>query len=119
MRNSLFTTTSLTSALLVSLLSGAAPAHAQAAVNAPAPLPAPASSEATADVIIVTGSRIPRPSLDNAQPTAVIDKRLFENRAYTNVADALNQLPGFGLADSSTIGDQGNGLGVGQSFVNL
>ncbi len=69
--------------------------------------------------IIVTGSRIPRPSFDNAQPTATIDAATLENRGYTDVGRALTDLPGFAVPDSSLVGSQGNGFGVGQSFVNL
>lgn len=70
-------------------------------------------------VIVVTGSRIARPSYDNDQPTAVINAATLNNRGYTNIAEALNELPGFAVPDSSVIGSQGNGFGVGQSFVNL
>jgi outer membrane receptor protein involved in Fe transport len=105
-------------AILCGAAFGVPLAHAQDLQAAPVP----AAERPTAkgpDDIVVTGSRIRRPSTDNAQPTAVIDERLIENRGYTSVSDAINQLPGFGIADSSAIGDQGNGLGVGQAFVNL
>ncbi|WP_421847283.1 TonB-dependent receptor domain-containing protein [Novosphingobium sp.] len=92
-------------------------AHAQDAQ--PSTAPAAEAPGKDSEDIVVTGSRIRRPSTDNAQPTAVIDARLIENRGYTSVSDAINQLPGFGIADASAIGDQGNGFGVGQAFVNL
>lgn len=105
-------------AILCGAAFGGSVAHAQD-VQATAAPAADAPADAGADDIVVTGSRIRRPSTDNAQPTAVIDERLIENRGYTSVSDAINQLPGFGIADSSAIGDQGNGFGVGQAFVNL
>ena len=46
-------------------------------------------------------------------------RKLLDDRGYANVADAINQLPGFAVPDSSSLGNQGNGFGVGQSFVNL
>lgn len=80
---------------------------------------APAVAPADSGEIVVTGSRIPRPTYDNAQPTITVSGQTLEQRAFTSVAQALNETPGFGLADSSLIGNQGNGFGVGQSFVNL
>lgn len=79
----------------------------------------PSTPNASDDVIIVTGSRIARPSYDNAQPTITVGSKLLEDRGYTNIAQALNETPGFGVADSSLIGDQGSAFGVGQAFVNL
>ncbi|WP_267381568.1 MULTISPECIES: TonB-dependent receptor [unclassified Sphingomonas] len=69
--------------------------------------------------VVVTGSRIRRPSVDNAQPTTTLNADTLNNRGYPDVARAINELPGFGVPDSSLIGGQGNGFGVGQSFVNL
>lgn len=69
--------------------------------------------------IVVTGSRIARPAVDNAQPTTTLSAATLNNRGYPDVARALNELPGFGVPDSSLVGDQGSGFGVGQSFVNL
>ena len=118
----LLSTTSL-SACLISAAMIATPALAQttdATASTPAQAaPTPTSSGAKSDDIVVTGSRIRRPSIDNAQPTNVIDSKLLDDRGYANVADAINQLPGFAAPDSSSLGNQGNGFGVGQSFVNL
>lgn len=118
----LLSTTSL-SACLISAAMIATPALAQttdATASTPAQAaPTPTSSSAKSDDIVVTGSRIRRPSIDNAQPTNVIDSKLLDDRGYANVADAINQLPGFAVPDSSSLGNQGNGFGVGQSFVNL
>ena len=120
----------LAAATPLALMLGAAPAFAQTATQTPAQLEIKdqqtdptttqgASDQDKASDIVVTGSRIRRPSIDNAQPTNVIDSKLLDDRGYANVADAINQLPGFAVPDSSSIGNQGNGFGVGQSFVNL
>lgn len=67
--------------------------------------------------IIVTGSRIARPGYDTLQPTSVVGSEFIDERGFTNVADALNQLPGFGTP-VGTAGDQA-GQNIGQNFVNL
>jgi iron complex outermembrane receptor protein len=67
--------------------------------------------------VIVTGSRIARPDLERLEPTTVISSEFIDQRAYTNVIDALNELPAFGQPDNSLVGAQ-SGFGVGQSFAN-
>src|ERR1700721_2249243 len=67
---------------------------------------------------IVTGSRIPRPELERLQPTTIIASQFLDRRAYTNVIDALNELPAFGQPDNSLVGAQ-SAFGAGQSFANL
>ncbi len=69
--------------------------------------------------IVITGSRIARPAVDNPQPTTTLTAETLNNRGYPDIARALNELPGFAVPDSSLVGTQGNGFGVGQSFVNL
>ena len=67
---------------------------------------------------VVTGSRIPRPELERLEPTTIIDSQFLDRRAYTNVIDALNELPAFGQPDNSLVGAQ-SAFGAGQSFANL
>ena len=78
-----------------------------------------AADESEGQTVVVTGSRIARPSIDNAQPTTTLDSATLNNRGYPDLARAINELPGFSVPDSSLIGGQGNGFGVGQSFINL
>ncbi len=78
-----------------------------------------ADTDGNTEMLIVTGSRIPRPSYDNAQPTLTVTGSTIDQRGFTTAAQALNATPGFGVADSSLVGNQGSGFGVGQSFVNL
>lgn len=80
--------------------------------------PAQAQSGAMIEEIVVTGSRIPRAGFDTMQPATVLDSEFLESRAFTNVADALNEIPAFGLPGSSTQGTQAS-FSVGQSFVNF
>ena len=76
-----------------------------------------APSEGT---IVVTGSRIPRPNFDTVQPSVVLNSQAIEQRGFVDAADALNELPQFGIPGSSPIGAaQGGAFGTGQSFVNF
>ena len=57
---------------------------------------APAAGEAQANgVIVVTGSRIARDGTEAPQPVTVVGTDLLQQRASTNVADTLNELPAF------------------------
>ncbi|MFN3513180.1 MAG: TonB-dependent receptor domain-containing protein [Phenylobacterium sp.] len=69
------------------------------------------------DEVVVTGSRIRRPDLTSVQPIQVITMQSMEERGFTNVADALNDLPSVGVP-ISPIGDQGS-FGVGRNFINI
>lgn len=68
------------------------------------------------DAIQVTGSRIFRAGFDTLEPATVVTRERIEQRGITNIADALNELPGFGTG----ITPEGNqsGFGVGVNFVN-
>lgn len=105
------------------------PAYAKAAPqSAPADSTAPrdeAAVSSTADTgdaatgdeeILVTGSRIRRAGFETLEPATVVSSRYLEARALTNVADALNEIPGFGVG----VTPEGNqaGFGVGVNFVN-
>ncbi len=68
--------------------------------------------------IVVTGSRIARPEIEGSAPlVASISERDLARRSFTNVADALNEVPGFGVPVSSAGGQ--SQFSVGQNFVNL
>ena len=70
--------------------------------------------------IVVTGSRIPRPNFDTVQPSTVLNSQALEQRGFVDAADALNELPQFGVPGSSPVGAaQGGAFGTGQSFVNF
>ncbi len=68
--------------------------------------------------VVVTGSRILRPPNDNVEPTIVVSPRVFMKRGYTNVGQALTELPEFGVQPSSAHNQQ-SAFGVGQSYVDL
>src|SRR5947209_7381006 len=70
--------------------------------------------------IVVTGSRIPRPNFDTVQPSTVLNSQAIDQRGFVDAADALNELPQFGIPGSSPVGAaQGGAFGTGQSFVNF
>lgn len=117
----------LLSSISAAALLAAGPAAAQ---SQPVPTVDPAdvetapSQEAQTDAeaageVVVTGSRIPRPNLESGQPTLVLDSQIIEQRGYNNIADALQDLPSFGVPGSSRAGGQAGAFGSGQNFVNF
>ncbi|MEL6756765.1 MAG: TonB-dependent receptor plug domain-containing protein, partial [Pseudomonadota bacterium] len=114
LKNKLFATT-----LLASVASGL---HAGVAWTQDADEPVIIIEETDEDdvdrqeTVVVTGSRIARPEIDTVFPTISTDAELLEKGAFTNVADALNQIPAFG-GGTSPLGDQGANIGV--NFVDF
>ncbi len=93
-------------------------AAAQAQTTTPAP---PAGATAPTDnvqEIIVTGSRLKRTITDTVEPTFIVDAKQIETRGYTNVADALRELPEFGPGING-VGNAQSGFGPGQSFADF
>ncbi len=76
------------SALGVLALSSAAYAQDGGAVPA-------ADADAPPEAIVVTGSRVMRDGTQAPTPVTVVGSDLLEQRASTNVADTLNELPAF------------------------
>ena len=68
--------------------------------------------------IIVTGSRIKRAGVDTFYPAISVGSPELEDGAFTNIADALNQIPSFGNPDATPFGAQ-NAFSVGQNFVDF
>src|ERR1700740_740360 len=93
----------------LSVLALAMSAHAQQTPKAAVP-----ADEALQEVV-VTGSRIARPDLDRLHPTTVVDSKTFDQRGYTDVGQALSELPGFGVQPSSS-NNQQSAFGIAQSF---
>ena len=98
-------------AALISLLAVSVGVQAQVA-------PPKVASADELQEVVVTGSRIARPDLDNLEPTTTIDSKIFDQRGYLDVGQALSELPGFGVAPSSSAQTQST-TGIGQSFVDL
>ncbi|NIO41893.1 MAG: TonB-dependent receptor plug domain-containing protein, partial [Burkholderiales bacterium] len=75
-------------------------------------------SDADVEEIIVTGSRIKRAGVDTFYPAVLVDGAELDDGAFTNLADALNQIPSFGVPDAEPFGGQ-NAFSVGQNFVDF
>ncbi len=81
--------------------------------------PAEETVEASDDLIIVTGSRIPRPETDGVIPGAQISAQDIQSRGFTNLVDALNDLPLVGPGASPVGNAGGQAASLGASFVDL
>jgi outer membrane receptor protein involved in Fe transport len=64
----------------------------------------------------VTGSRIERPGFDTLEPASLLGADYLASRGLTNLADALNETPGFGTATTPEGGQSAYGPGL--NFVN-
>ncbi|MDB5678113.1 TonB-dependent receptor [Sphingomonas bacterium] len=94
-------------------------ASAQTAPDAAPPANAPQASSDDGDIVI-TGSRIARRRGDEtASPLQTITSQDLDARGYQTVAQALNELPSFGVPGASPVGFNQSGFGAGQSFVDF
>jgi outer membrane receptor protein involved in Fe transport len=66
--------------------------------------------------VVVTGSRIIRAGYDTLEPASVVSGEYIESRGLTNIADALNESPGFGTGVTPEGGQ--SSFGPGLNFVN-
>lgn len=69
--------------------------------------------------VVITGSRIRRANFDTPQPAVVLGSEQIELRGYTNLGEALDELPAFGVPGNNPVGGQSGAFGSGQSFVNF
>src|SRR4051812_23825377 len=76
----------------------------------------PSAGTVGADTIVVTGSRIAHRGYDTVEPVQVLSSQQIEARGFNTLGQALNELPSFGVPDSSPVGLQSS-FGPGQSFV--
>ena len=67
--------------------------------------------------ILVTGSRIKRTGIDTIRPIIGVTAEELDKRAFTNTADALNEVPAFG--DGIDPNGAQNSFTVGQNFLDL
>jgi iron complex outermembrane recepter protein len=113
--------------LAISLAAGAAFAQTTPGPTGPGVAPecrsAPQSAACQAagnsvEEVVVTGSRIPVAGYDTLQPAVSVSQQTILDRGFTNVGDALDELPGFGAAGNNNTGQQSPAQ-VGEQFVNL
>jgi len=77
-----------------------------------------ASTEgASAGEVVVTGSRIAQ-RYGTVEPVQTLSSADIEARGFNTLGQALNELPSFGVPDSSPVGLQSS-FGPAQSFVNF
>ncbi|MEL7488109.1 MAG: TonB-dependent receptor plug domain-containing protein, partial [Pseudomonadota bacterium] len=70
------------------------------------------------DQIVIVGSRIQRRGFEDiSQPALVLDNAVLDKRGFTNIADALNELPGFGASIGGLT--TGSNQNVGSEFLDL
>ena len=74
------------------------------------------NTSAAGQEVVITGSRIRIPNLKSIEPTTTVDFRQVRERNFTNVADALNELPNI-RGSVTPAGAQGS-FGQGTNFVN-
>ena len=75
------------------------------------------SLEDTGNAILVTGTRIRNPAIENLEPSTSVDDEYLSQRNFINAADALNELPSI-RSSVTPDGNQGS-TGVGVNFLNL
>lgn len=106
-------------AMAVALFANAGIAQAQAQTSAADEQESKQESKgkvAELETVTVTGSRIQRAGFDTLEPATVIGQEYLQERGITNVADALNEIPGFGAGVTPEGGQ--SSFGVGVNFVN-
>ena len=70
------------------------------------------TEEEELDAVVVTGSRIRRAGFDTLEPAITIGEEYIKSRAITNVADAINEIPGFGAGVTPEGGQNAFGANV-------
>lgn len=112
--------TSAIGAALAATGAGAQTTPDNATSIAPADTPAPQAKTSADDEIVITGSRIARRRGDEtASPLQTITSQDLDARGYQTVAQALNELPSFGVPGASPVGFNQSSFGAGQSFVDF
>lgn len=114
--------TRLAIGVAVASLGTVAAANAANAQSQPDPAqsqsdPQAGPAEGEGQDIIITASRISQSPIA-AQPTATLGSVEIEKRGYTNLGNALQELPVFSMPTNSPIGSQGS-FSAGQTFVNM
>lgn len=70
----------------------------------------------TAGDVVVTGSRVRLPGVQGLTPTISLGQQYLQDRGLTNIADALNELPG--IRGSVTPNGAQGSFGQGVNFIN-
>ncbi len=92
-----------------------APALAQDSADDAGIEPGVAQTAAPGEAIVVTGSRIPNPNLDNASPVSVVNAEELRFQQAITPEESLRQVPGVVPSVGSNV-NNGNG---GATYINL
>ena len=91
------------------------PAFAQDATEDAGIEPGAAQRAAPGEAIVVTGSRIQNPNLDNASPVSVVNEEELQLQQVVTPEESLRQIPGVVPSIGSNV-NNGNG---GATYINL
>lgn len=109
--------TALGSATLLAAFIVSGVAHSQTTGGGTPAAPA-ATSETSEQEIVVTGSRIARPTLSSPIPVTTVSQADLMRTGVTNVGDALQRLPSLS-ASLTQAGSLGGGVAIGQTGLNV
>ena len=80
----------------------------------------PAGDQAAAvQEVVVTGSHIPRPNLEQPTPVSTISQQFIQNAGTPNLGDILAQLPAIGFNNTVRANSNNFGDGAGLSLASL
>lgn len=96
----------MTSSLLAGLVAASGALAQQSATN-------------TTNELVVTGSRIPRPNLEQPTPVAVLSQQVIQNAGPQSLGDIISQLPEAGFTGTLRANSNNFGNGAGVSSIDL
>ncbi len=105
-----------TSAAAIACMSAPGLALAQSA--AAKTTTAAASKDVEVGELVVTGSRIPQPNIEQPTPVSVVSSAQIQNSGVTNLGDLLSQVPALGF-NGSVRGAENGGQNSGLDIPNL
>ncbi len=126
-RSLLLASTVLTTALMAAHPSAAQvnPGGTTQSPGAVAQTQAPAGARETQDnaaqvgEVVVTGSRIARPNLEQPTPISTLSGQQIQNAGSANLGDVLSKLPAVGFTGTTRANSNNFGNGAGLSQINL
>src|SRR6185503_2983455 len=78
-----------------------------------------AAASSTVGELVVTGSRIPHPNLEQPTPVAVLSTQVIENAGPVSLGDIVSQLPSVGFGGTLRANSNNFGNGAGVSSIDL
>lgn len=102
-------------------LTASALLFASAATAADSEAVATANSQSDSEVegIVVTGSRIPRPNLEQPAPVSVLSQTILQNSGTVSLGDVIAQLPALSANGTPRSNSNSFGTAGGLSFADL